>query len=203
MLKLHGGLENVAVLPNFVTDWHRGEPHDVAEHSFFLYVGALERNKGISELISHFLSDGYYADKVLKVVGSGSQERMLRRQLGASESPDRVRLIGSQPREELFTLYDEAAALVLPSRSPENSPLACLEALCGGTPVVGTRIGGIPEIVSLISEKLLFDPGDFQTMKGILQTLLEDPPERSSIHQIYKKHFSPDSYIKGLWRLIS
>jgi glycosyltransferase involved in cell wall biosynthesis len=82
----------------------------------------------------------------LLVAGEGSEREALgrlARELGVNA---RVSFLGHLPHQEMPALYNLADALLLPSRG-EGSPLAVLEALACGTPVVATPVGAIPKIV--------------------------------------------------------
>ncbi|HEX9935131.1 MAG TPA: glycosyltransferase family 4 protein, partial [bacterium] len=72
-----------------------------------------------------------------------------------------------------------AQFVVVPSEWYENSPLVIYEAFTMGKPVIGSRIGGIPELVGEGQDGLLFNPGDATELHECIQTLLRRP--RSSI----------------------
>jgi glycosyltransferase involved in cell wall biosynthesis len=81
-----------------------------------------------------------------RLIGQGVMKGAIERQIGERGLADRVKLLGPQPLEELPAWYRRARVLVLPSHS-EGVPNVVLEALACGTPVVATRVGGLPEIV--------------------------------------------------------
>ena len=79
-----------------------------------------------------------------------------------------VQAIGPVPHDESRTLLSTLDVLVVPSIWEENNPLAILEAFAAGVPVVASRIGGIPEIVSHGTNGLLFEPGNVDDLARAL-----------------------------------
>jgi glycosyltransferase involved in cell wall biosynthesis len=84
----------------------------------------------------------------LVIAGAGPEEAALKRLIDELNIGDRVRLLGRQSQERLRTLYSAADCLILASER-EGCPNVLLEALACGCPVVATRTGGIPEILTV------------------------------------------------------
>jgi glycosyltransferase involved in cell wall biosynthesis len=82
-----------------------------------------------------------------RLIGQGGMRGAIERQIDELGLADRVKLLGARPLEELPSWYRRASVLVLPSYS-EGVPNVVLEALACGTPVVASRVGGVPEIAS-------------------------------------------------------
>jgi glycosyltransferase involved in cell wall biosynthesis len=93
-------------------------------------------------------------DVELLVVGEGEERGRLEPVAG-----ERVRFLGSRPRAEVLEILHDADLVVLSSRW-ENFPHVLVEALAVGTPVVATRVGGVPEIVEDGVNGLLVPPDD-------------------------------------------
>lgn len=105
-----------------------------------LFAGRLEREKNLSLLLTALpLCETRPA---LLIAGDGSESKELDRQLDRSSH----RMLGVVPHEEMPSLYAAVDATVLPS-SREAMPLACLESLACGTPVVATRAGRLAELI--------------------------------------------------------
>lgn len=108
----------------------------------------------------------------LQIVGGGPEESHVRRlvdDLGLSES---VRLLGR--RDEVAGLLAEAECLLLTS-DWEGCPIAVLEAMAAGVPVVATRVGGVPELVSDGETGLLAGARDVEGLSGGVGRILESP----------------------------
>jgi len=135
--------------------------------SGFLYAGRLSREKGLPTLLA--AAERVPAAKLV-VAGTGPAEDEVRR-----AASTRVELAGHLDRHELLARIRGARAVVLPSEWYENAPLAALEALASGVPVVASRIGGIPEMVRDGETGLLFEPGDAEGLADRLRRLDGDP----------------------------
>ena len=86
-----------------------------------------------------------------------------------------VRLHGPVPHDQIPGTLASLDVLVVPSVWPENSPLVIHEAFLAGLPVVASRIGGIPELVTDGTNGLLFCPGDALDLRRTLSRLIDEP----------------------------
>ena len=113
-----------------------------------IFVGSIIKTKGIVELIEALpLVKAKYAEVELIVLGEGNLRATLNEkamQLGVSEN---VIFKGSLPLNDVATYIRQADLLILPSYR-EGVPNVLLESFASGTPVVATRVGGIPEVVN-------------------------------------------------------
>ena len=122
-----------------------GHPGD--ERRWLLYVGRLEKPKGVLDLLEAFSILSRRRDDVrLVIVGDGSERGALAR-AAASELGDRVLVVGQRPLEDVPRWLAACHALVLPSWA-EGTPNVVLEALACGRRVVATSVGGTPELIS-------------------------------------------------------
>jgi glycosyltransferase involved in cell wall biosynthesis len=134
----------VAHLPLFIDraddDWRSPGPRPHGR-PYFLFVGRLERIKGLHTLIALW---GRAPDCDLLVAGAGSCEAELRAQ--AAGSP-RIRFLGQQSQRQLGPLYYHALACLVPSLTYETFGLVCIEAFARKAPAVVRDLGGLPEVV--------------------------------------------------------
>ena len=86
-----------------------------------------------------------------------------------------VRALGPQARPQISGALASLDVLVVPSIWPETSPIVIREAFLTGLPVVGSNIGGIPELVQHELNGLLFEPGDVEGLHRALQRLIDEP----------------------------
>jgi glycosyltransferase involved in cell wall biosynthesis len=167
-----------AVIPNGI-DGHRFVPMDRAEARAKLGMGAgerviccvsrLSREKGIDILVRAAAEMTTPARVV--VVGDGVERASLQRLVSDLGLRDRVVFAGAMPHAEVPVWIAAGDVSALPSRM-EGHPNAVLEAMACGRPVVGTRVGGVPE--ALHSEELgrLVDPEDPSGLARALDSAL-------------------------------
>jgi starch synthase len=94
--------------------------------------------------------------------------------------PPPVKFLGVKPRGELVELYQQASVVAVPSVW-DNSPNVIYEAMACGTPVVASRVGGIPELVDDGVTGLLVPPGDADALADAIVALLGDPARRAQM----------------------
>lgn len=148
-------------VPNFV------DPHFLAspageEGDYYLFAGRLAPEKGIATLIEAAGRAGVR----LVIAGSGPEEAMLRQAASARQA--RVEFVGHVSGPALRNLIAGARALVLPSEWYENAPVSLLEAYGLGRPVIGTDIGGIPELIRADHTGLIARPADPEHLAAVL-----------------------------------
>jgi len=173
--------------------------------SILLAVGRLSREKGHADLLRalDFMRRELHEDRFhLVIVGEGPERariESLRSELGLD---GRVTLAGLQ--EDVRSYYACADVVVLASHS-EGSPNALLEAMAAGVPLVATRAGGIPEIVTDGETALLVDIGAAGPMARAIQTLIADPDLRQELArkawQVAEERYSPDAYRESMLSL--
>lgn len=121
-------------------EWPGGWPK-----RFILYVGRVERAKGVLDLVTAFSKIASRApDLSLAILGEGGA--MADAKAAAAPLGDRVRFLGARPLPEVPVWMGASTLVTLPSHA-EGSPNVIREALACGRPVVGTNVGGIPELL--------------------------------------------------------
>lgn len=115
---------------------------------------------------------------VLVVAGSGVLREELQRLIETLHLTEKIRLLGD--RQDVADLMANADVFVMPSRS-EGMPMALLEAMGAGLPVVATRVGGLGEVVEDHSQGILVPAEDSQELAKAILELLRDPALRSRL----------------------
>jgi glycosyltransferase involved in cell wall biosynthesis len=116
-----------------------------------------------------------YPDILLYIAGKGALTQTLQTQIDELELTNNVKLLGYVPDEQLPLCYRAANFSVVPTVALEGFGLIVVESLAAGTPVLGTPIGGIPEILKPFSEDLVFEGyNSEQLARGIIEALSGD-----------------------------
>ncbi len=141
-------------LPYFIPEATSVAPADgpaPPEKPFFLYVGRLEKLKGVQDLVELFRS---YREADLLIVGDGGYAPTLR---ASAAGLDNVRFVGTLHPASVGLFYDKAIAVLVPSLCYETFGWPIAEALNQGTPVVARRIGALAENVEESGGGFAFD----------------------------------------------
>lgn len=137
-----------------------------------LYFGRLMPEKGLATLVCAAAQAGV----PLKLAGTGPFEAELR-QLAAEQGGE-VEFLGYRSGAALHEAVRAARCVVLPSEIYENAPVSVLEAMALGKPVIGARIGGIPELVEPDETGWLFDSGSTEQLAERLRAVWGTPDAR-------------------------
>ncbi|MCC6347311.1 MAG: glycosyltransferase family 4 protein, partial [Nitrospirales bacterium] len=111
------------------------------------------------------------------VIGEGGERASLQRMIHEEGLAENVSLLGSRPPEEVVQYISRSRVFVLPSTS-EAMPVALMEALACGVPVVATKVRGIPELVEEGVNGYLVKPRHSRLLAGKISLLLEDGEQR-------------------------
>ena len=168
----------LACLPNFIDrtdeDWLTPAPR-LQEAPYFLFVGRLERIKGLQTLITLW-------DRVpgydLLVAGTGTYEAELRSL--AAHNP-RIKFLGPLPQKELGSLYYHAMACLVPSIAYETFGMTSVEAFARKTPVIARDLGALPETVQDSGGGFLFRTDE--ELLAALHRIAGSPPLRAELGQ--------------------
>jgi glycosyltransferase involved in cell wall biosynthesis len=191
----------MAVLPYFLPDPGSDTPQ-VAERPharpYFLFVGRLERIKGLDDVIPLFADFG---DADLLVVGDGEHEGELRRL--AAGNP-RIRFVGRVSAEDLAPFYRHAIAVLAPSVCFETFGITLIEAFSHETPVIARRLGPFPEIIQQSGGGALFEtPEELLSAMRALQASSDRRCAMGSAgYAAYRAHWSESAVIPAYLDLV-
>ena len=151
-----------------------------------LSIATLQPQKGHAVLVAAARPAGRaWASPVrVRMVGEGEERPALEAAIAAAGLTDQVQLLGRQPRDRVAALLGEAdvvvqPSIVLPSGKTEGIPVALMEALASGVPVVATSVSGVPELVEDGVTGRLVPPGDAEALADALVDIQRDPARGS------------------------
>lgn len=141
-----------------------------------LFLGGLERRKGVDTLLDAFEAIAPARPEVrLRLAGAGSLEPLIRARAARAPLAGRVDLLGRVAREQVPALLRSSTLLALPSLG-EPFGMSALEALASGLPVVATDAGGLAELVPDGGNRKV-PPGDAAALARALDEVLALAPE--------------------------
>jgi glycosyltransferase involved in cell wall biosynthesis len=171
----------VEVLPNAVAlPASVGSRRLETEEPILLFLGHLLRDKGVFDLVRAFarIAPQFPQTRLtLGGIGAIAAIRQLASQLGVEE---RVLCPGWLGPEDKEAALARSTCFILPSYA-EGMPMALLEAMSWGLPVIATPVGGIPQVVSSEVNGLLVPPGDIDALANALRRLLASPALRQQL----------------------
>ena len=175
------------VVPYFLPDLPAGGPGPVPDDAsphprpYFLFVGRLERIKGLDDVIPLFREERR-AD--LLIAGDGEYAATLRE---LARGIDGVRFLGRMKPDDLGAYYRHARALIVPSVCYETFGIILIESFRQGTPVIARRLGPFPEIVERAGAGDLFETED--DLRVAMGAFLDDDARRRRLGEAGRRAF--------------
>ena len=161
--------EKIHCIPTFAPD---PEETEGVIGDYGLYVGRLAVEKGVDTLVRAYEA---LPDHRLKIVGDDStQEGQRLKAYVAGHNLKNIEFLGFQRGEALEKLYRESRFTVIPSLWYENLPNSALESYRYRKPILGCRIGSMPEAILDGKTGLLFEPGDVEGLKACILRMDDD-----------------------------
>ena len=180
--------------------------------ALIMAVGRLISKKGFADLIrACALLEKRGKSFRCEIIGEGSLENELRRQIDELSLQNTVVLVGAKPQSELRRRLAAANVFVLPSvidpdGGMDNLPTVIMEAMAAGLPVVSTNIGGIPEMVIENETGFLVQSGGAEAMAAAIEKVISDRSLAARLGQSgyerARKLFSIENNVRELCALI-
>lgn len=198
-VKEMGFKEEIFHLPNFI-DTKDYEPKYDSNNKTICYFGRVSREKGLFTLTEAVKN----LRVKLKIVGEGPLEESLKLKV-ESEKIDSVDFLGYKKGGGLKEEIRESLVVILPSEWYENNPRIVLEAFALGKPVIGARIGGIPELVRDGETGLTFEPGKVEDLKDKIEYSIRNAEKISKMgrnaREFVEKELNPEKHYKQLMEI--
>jgi len=165
--KLVQNIPNAAFIPNWFNPNHLGHPS--SRTGPVIAVGRLEKVKGFDLLIKSWV--GINAE--LNIIGSGQEEHSLAVLIKILNLSDRVKILTGYSYSSIEDIYKNASGLIVSSLR-EGGPRVVLEAINHEIPVIGTKVGIMPEIIPI---ECLTEPGDQNSLQALLEEMVPLLPQ--------------------------
>ncbi len=167
------------------------------KESYYCYIGRLSKEKGVETLLKSAKELPQYN---LKIVGTGPLFQYFIKEYNYPN----IEYCGFKTAAEVQELLSKAMFSVMPSECYENNPLAVIESLCKGTPVLGARTGGIPELITENVNGFLFESGNKIDLVDKIKFFWENGIHNINSNEISLAaltRFAEDAYYKKLMNI--
>jgi glycosyltransferase involved in cell wall biosynthesis len=191
----------IEVLPYFLDrvdhEWQSPGPRP-QERPYFLFVGRLEKIKGLQNVLPEFAGDGGYD---LLVSGSGTYEKELKRQ--AAGMP-RVKFLGWVGQDRIGPYYHHALGVIVPSITYETFGIILIEAFARQTPVIVHDLGALPEVVHDSGGGFIYRTP--QELRDAMSRLAADPGLRREMgrqgYDAFCRYWTTEPHLKLYYNYI-
>lgn len=157
-------LGKTRVLHNFISFDDSIVKDSPASEDYVVYFGRFSEEKGIETLLKVCSS---LPQIPFVFAGGGPMEQMVNK-------VGNIKNVGFKKGEELYSLIHKAKFSIIPSECYENCPFSVMESIVLGTPVIGSNIGGIPELLEEGKTGELFSAGDEEELRRKVEDLWND-----------------------------
>ena len=190
--------EKFRVLCNFIdvtkVKGLKGEEVKRLKGDYYVYLGRVNEVKGVRTLCKAAAQ----LDKKLIVIGGGELLPELQKTYVDCKQ---IEFKGQMQWEEFMPILRGARFMVLPAEWSENNPLTVIESQSLGTPVLGARIGGIPELIDEGVSGMTFTSGDVEDLKDKIKEMFNHEFEYDAIAKNAIERYSSEAYYEKLMAL--
>lgn len=198
-MKLTNYCYDISFLDSFISNnKHLLEQNEATNGKYILYVGRIEKLKGIKTLISAVEGTNIK----LKIAGTGSALDYMKDYVNNRKLTN-IEFLGFQSKQSVYELTIKSLAVVCPSEWYENYPFSVIESLLLSKPVVGSRIGGIPELVIDGLSGYLHEPGDFNDLRNKLSILWNDDELAKRLGKQAREYAYSKVNFNSHWQILS
>ena len=187
--------EKFRVLCNFIdvekVKGLKGEEVKRLKRDYYVYLGRVNEVKGVRTLCKAAAQ----LDKKLIVIGGGE---LLPELQEAYKDCKQIEFKGQMQWEEFMPILRGARFMVLPAEWSENNPLTVIESQSLGTPVLGARIGGIPELIDEGVSGMTFTSGDVEDLKDKIIKMFNHEFDYDAIAKNAIERYSSEAYYEKL-----
>ncbi len=163
------------------------------KENYYCYVGRLSHEKGVKTLIKAAQKLPYK----LVIIGGGPLSDELKNETTNAN----IEFVGYKQWDEIKEIVSKARFSVIPSEWYENNPLSVIEAQCLGTPVLGARIGGIPELIENDVTGMTFESRNVNDLTGKLEAMWQHTFDYKEIALTSQKRYNSESYYQSILKI--
>lgn len=191
---IQGGFDKtkMCTLCNFI-DIEKTRKHEYNKQDYYCFIGRLSHEKGVATLVEAARQLPYK----LKIIGGGP----LMDELKTLATGTSIEFVGYKQWPEIKELVGCARFSVIPSECYENNPFSVIEAQCLGTPVLGARIGGIPELIEEGESGMLFESKNVIDLKTKIEAMFSHTFDYEALAKSSQERYSAGAYYQRLMNI--
>ena len=183
IVQIYNGIEDISFLSRDASQKELAP--ECSQQIWIGSVSELHKNKGLDFLIQAYASVSKdYPDTAVIIIGEGEERKNLEKLAKSLNLENKVYLVGFKPNAEKFLKAFDI--LTLTSRT-EAFPYVVLEAGLAGLPIIASRVGGIPEVISNKENGMLIEPKNVFDIEYSLHELLQGEVKRKILGERLKK----------------
>ena len=183
--------DKMKVLCNFI-DVQKCKRDEFTKGDYYCFIGRLSHEKGVKTLIEAANKLPYK----LVIIGGGPMEEELNAVAGKN-----IEFVGFKQWNEIKELVGKARFSVIPSEWYENNPLSVIEAQCLGTPVLGARIGGIPELINEGVTGMTFESRNVDDLAKKIEGMWKHDFDYKAIAEMSQKQYNAEKYYSEIMKV--
>lgn len=186
--------KKISVLPNGIK--LRDLPESSNKDGYILFVGRVTKDKGVGNIVE---SARRLPEIEFKIVGDGPDLNFFKSQ---AESLSNVSFLGFKSRDEVDAMISKSNGVIVSSLLYENCPMSILEAMALGKVVIGSSIGGIPEIIKQDENGYLYENNDIDSLVEKVEVVMAGGSKINQIEMNAKQdiinNYSENVHLDGL-----
>ena len=192
---IKGKLEykRIETVHNFVIDSNRENNNNDNKYAFFF--GRLSGEKGILNLLNAIkqLDNGN-----LIIAGDGPERKNIEKFIKENNIEDKVKMVGYLKQEQVKEYIENSRFVVVPSIWYENCPYSILETMEIGRPIIGSQIGGIPELIEDKENGFVYEYDNIDELAEKMKTLFDNNEVANQqgrmSRKLYEEKYSENIY---------
>lgn len=198
---IKGNLEynRIEVLHNFV---EKSNVNNINDEGYAFYFGRLSIEKGILNIVQALKN---IPNGNLLIAGDGPERENIEKYIKNNGLNDRIRLLGYLNQNEIKKYISNAKFVVVPSIWYENCPYSILETMEIGKPIIGSKIGGIPELIEDSKNGFLYEYNDINQLEEKMKLLFNNKKlveEQSKTSKfLFEKKYNKDIYYNKIYKI--
>ena len=192
--------KRITTIHNFVND--SKEKNSNKDNGYAFYFGRLSVEKGILNLVEAIKKIN--VGKLI-IAGDGPERKKIENLVKQNKFEDRITLVGYLNQEQIREYIKKSKFIVLPSIWYENCPYSILEAMEIGKPIIGSRIGGIPELIEDEKNGFLYKYNSIDELAIKMRLLLENDKlaqdQGKESRKLYEEKYSEEIYYNKIYKI--